>query len=112
VSPSTRTAAQHKDEGWRRQLTATLDLHKTLRGGSPQALTPSSKGASWNRLTNLTGGAAFVHPPSSAQRLREIEAEISMIKSRQHTPVKASLENKFNLQQGPRVVTAYETPGE
>ena len=107
---STHDTPQCKDEGWRRQLTATLDLHKTLRGGSPQAFTPSNKGASWNRVTNLTGGAAFAKPPSSAQRLKEIEAEISMIKSRQ-TPVKASLETKFNLHQGPRVVTAYETPG-
>ena len=61
-------------------------------------------------MTNLTGGAAFAKLPSSAQRLKEIEVEISMIKSRQ-TQVKASLETKFNLHQGPRVVTAYETPG-
>lgn len=42
--------------------------------------------------------------PSSAQRLDEIKSEIAIIKQRQ-TPVKKSLETKFDLQDGPRVTT-------
>jgi len=106
------------EEGWRRQLTATLDLHKTLRGTSPSVITPSS-GANWSRIPYLSGGAAFTKrrsPTTASERLREIEAEISIIKSRQTpvkaTPTKAALEDKFNLQQGQRATVAFETSEE
>lgn len=95
------------DEAWRTQLGATIDFHRTLRG-SPTSTPTTQTRASWSRVTDLGSGAAFASkatPSSAQQRLDEIKSEIALIKRRQ-TPVKTSLETKFNLENGPRVSTA------
>lgn len=105
TTPSSSSPTDGK-EAWRTQLGATLDLHRVIRG-SPSSPPPSQTRASWSRVTDLGSGAAFVSKrplPSSAQRLDEIKSEIAIIKQRQ-TPVKKSLETKFDLQDGPRVTT-------
>jgi hypothetical protein len=105
TTPSSSSATDGK-EAWRTQLGATLDLHRVIRG-SPSSPPPSQTRASWSRVTDLGSGAVFVSKrplPSSAQRLDEIKSEIAIIKQRQ-TPVKKSLETKFDLQDGPRVTT-------
>lgn len=105
TTPSSSSPTDGK-EAWRTQLGATLDLHRVIRG-SPSSTPPSQTRASWSRVTDLGSGAAFVSKrplPSSAQRLDEIKSEIAIIKQRQ-TPVKKSLETKFDLQDGPRVTT-------
>ena len=107
--PTTSSSSSPSDgkEAWRTQLGATLDLHRVIRG-SPASPPPSETRAGWSRVTDFGSGAAFVSkrpPPSSAQRLDEIKSEIAIIKQRQ-TPVKKSLETKFDLQDGPRVTTA------
>ena len=107
--PTTSSSSSPSDgkEAWRAQLGATLDLHRVIRG-SPASPPPSETRAGWSRVTDFGSGAAFVSkrpPPSSAQRLDEIKSEIAIIKQRQ-TPVKKSLETKFDLQDGPRVTTA------
>ena len=106
TTPSSSSPSDGK-EAWRTQLGATLDLHRVIRG-SPASPPPSETRAGWSRVTDFGSGAAFVSkrpPPSSAQRLDEIKSEIAIIKQRQ-TPVKKSLETKFDLQDGPRVTTA------
>tara|TARA_B100000073_G_scaffold58739_2_gene43669 strand:- start:11008 stop:12999 length:1992 start_codon:yes stop_codon:yes gene_type:complete len=106
TTPSSSSPSDGK-EAWRAQLGATLDLHRVIRG-SPASPPPSETRAGWSRVTDFGSGAAFVSkrpPPSSAQRLDEIKSEIAIIKQRQ-TPVKKSLETKFDLQDGPRVTTA------
>ena len=103
-SPKSSSPNSGQSEPWRTQLGATLDLHRTIRG-SPT--TPSTQTrASWSRVTDLNAGAAFNRrpTPTTQQRLEEIASEISIIKSRR-TPVKAALESKFDLQNGPRVTT-------
>lgn len=101
-------------QAWRTQLSATLDLHRTLRG-SPTTTPSAQNYTTWSRLSDFGSGASFKKPvPSSAQRLEEIKSEIAIIKQRQ-TPVRASLETKFNLSDGPRVTATptdvYATPG-
>ncbi|CEF97052.1 Domain of unknown function DUF3641 [Ostreococcus tauri] len=107
-STSPKSASQ--TEPWRAQLGAALELHRTIRG-SPVTPTTQSR-ASWSRVTDLTGGAAFSRVPrpvpSSAQRLEEIQSEIAIIKQRQTPGKPTSLESKFNLQNGPRVTTVNE----
>ena len=58
-------------------------------------------------VTDFGSGAAFVSKRPSVLRAAsdEIKSEIAIIKQRQ-TPVKKSLETKFDLQDGPRVTTA------
>ena len=110
-SPKSSSPTGSQSEPWRTQLDATLDLHRTIRG-SPT--TPSMQTrASWSRVTDLNAGAAFNRrpTPTTQQRLEEIASEISIIKNRR-TPIKAALESKFDLQNGPRVTTVEATTTE